>query len=613
LRRRSIITVREGDAGGVPVYWADLETRFVVGLVARVGRSDETLADGGITHLVEHLAVPTDLPGSVDVNGTLHDALTVFWASGPQELALDAMHRIAANLADPPLDRLDTERQILLTEAAGAVGDPVSISMLLRFGATTHGLLGYEEYGLYRLEADAAAAWARRYFTRGNTALWMTRKPPRGFRLPLPDGEPMPASDAEPIPELTLPALYDRGPDGSVALSFVARRTPEITLVLLIAAIRLRERLRYTSGVSYHVDYAYERITADLAHVTVWADTLEHNAEAVRDGLRDTLHELARKGPRLDELKREVEIARTTFADPEEATSSLALRAWDRVLGGLELTERELLAAYESVTPESSAEALREALETELLVVPEGTRPGRDRLNPYPFDSKTRAEGRRYRLSGLRAPRDISLVLGDEAVTLISGQDQVTVPFSECVALLTWADERRCLWGRDGFRIDIDPADWRKGRELVQSIDARVAEEVRVPMDRELLERTTIVERAADGRVKRGFMTSNELDALPEHLERGEQIVRITRASLGWRAGVLVVTNRRLLFLYLDDLVIDASLWEVSVISHHAETSWSGDKLVLGIGTENRAFTDIEGESLEDLVSSLERAAGAAD
>jgi hypothetical protein len=113
--------------------------------------------------------------------------------------------------------------------------------------------------------------------------------------------------------------------------------------------------------------------------------------------------------------------------------------------------------------------------------------------------------------------------------------------------------------------------------------------------------------------VKRGFMTSNELDALPEHLERGEQIVRITRASLGWRAGVLVVTNRRLLFLYLDDLVIDASLWEVSVISHHAENSWSGDKLVLGIGTENRAFTDIEGESLEDLVSSLERAAGAAD
>jgi zinc protease len=609
LRRRSIISVREADAGGTPVYWADLRTRFVVGLVARVGRSDETLADGGVTHLVEHLAIPTDIPGSVDVNGTVRDAVTLFWAAGPEQLVLDTMRRIAKNLAEPPLERLETERQILLTEAAAAGDDPVRTSMLLRFGTTKHGLPGYDEYGLYRLDADAVATWARRYFTRGNTAIWMTRKPPRGFRLPFHDGEPMPAPAVEPIPGLTLPALYDQGPEGSVALSCVARRSAELVVVLAIAATRLRERLRYTSGVSYSVDYLYESLTGDTAHVTVWADTLEHNAETVRDGLHETLHELARLGPNTAELERQVEIVRNELADPEEATSYLAESARDSVLRRPPLSEKQLLAELESVTPERAANALREALETELLVVPWGTRRGRDGLDPYPFESQTRVEGRRHRLSGLRAPRDVSLLLADEGVTMISGKEQATVLFSECEALLTWADGRRCLWGRDGCRILLDPADWRNGQELVRSIDASVGDDVRVPMDRDLLERIESVERAAGGRVKRGFMTKRELDSLPQFLDRGEQIVCITRASLGWsRAGLLVVTDRRLLFLYFDELVVDAPLWEVGVVSQHADTFWSDNKLVLSIGTDDRSFSDIEDETLEDLVCAVEQA-----
>jgi hypothetical protein len=117
LRRRSIISAREAEAGGIPIYWADLPTRFVVGLAVRVGRCDESLANGGVTHLVEHLAVPTDVPGSVDVNGAVSDAVSFFWASGPEQLALDAKGRIAENLADPPLARLgpstaELERQV---------------------------------------------------------------------------------------------------------------------------------------------------------------------------------------------------------------------------------------------------------------------------------------------------------------------------------------------------------------------------------------------------------------------------------------------------------------------------------------------------------------------
>lgn len=48
---------------GVPTFWTDGPGRFSAGLVFRVGRVDETLVTSGITHLVEHLALPLDRPG----------------------------------------------------------------------------------------------------------------------------------------------------------------------------------------------------------------------------------------------------------------------------------------------------------------------------------------------------------------------------------------------------------------------------------------------------------------------------------------------------------------------------------------------------------------------
>jgi hypothetical protein len=154
----------------------------------------------------------------------------------------------------------------------------------------------------------------------------------------------------------------------------------------------------------------------------------------------------------------------------------------------------------------------------------------------------------------------------------------------------------------------LDRAEWRKWRELVRSIDASVGDDVRVPMDRDLVERIESVERAAEGRVKRGFMTNSELDALPQYLERGEQIVRITRASLGLsRAGLLVITDRRLLFLYFDELVIDAPLWEVGVASQHGKTFWFDNTLVLRVGSDDRSFGDIADETLEDVLSALKQ------
>jgi hypothetical protein len=245
LRRRSIISAREAEAGGIPIFWADLPTRFVVGLAVRVGRCDESLANGGVTHLVEHLAVPTDVPGSVDVNGAVSDAVSFFWASGPEQLALDAKGRIAENLADPPLARL---------------------------------------------------------------------------------------------------------------------------------------------------------------------------------------------GPSTAELERQVDIVLIELADPEEAASFLSERARNGVLRTPPLTEKELLAELETVTPEMAANALREALETELLLVPFGTRPGRDGLKsvslrvadagrgtPLPPVRPARAARRLAGSRRRRRHRDHRKRAGDRAVLGLRG------------------------------------------------------------------------------------------------------------------------------------------------------------------------------------------------
>jgi hypothetical protein len=42
---------------GVPVFWTKSGDEMRAGLMFRAGRADESLARGGITHMIEHLAL----------------------------------------------------------------------------------------------------------------------------------------------------------------------------------------------------------------------------------------------------------------------------------------------------------------------------------------------------------------------------------------------------------------------------------------------------------------------------------------------------------------------------------------------------------------------------
>jgi hypothetical protein len=58
LRRRTGVKIERDELDGVPLYRAEAPPPFVVGVIFRVGRSDEELAHAGVSHIVEHLAIP---------------------------------------------------------------------------------------------------------------------------------------------------------------------------------------------------------------------------------------------------------------------------------------------------------------------------------------------------------------------------------------------------------------------------------------------------------------------------------------------------------------------------------------------------------------------------
>ena len=86
-------------------------------------------------------------------------------------------------------------------------------------------------------------------------------------------------------------------------------------------------------------------------------------------------------------------------------------------------------------------------------------------------------------------------MLAPEGLSVESASgDRSTVLFADCELVLHWSDGSRTLFGRDGFKIHVDPTAWRKGKEVVASIDAEPSPDLIVRMERELSDRISAVD-----------------------------------------------------------------------------------------------------------------------
>ncbi|MFE3327753.1 M16 family metallopeptidase [Streptomyces sp. NPDC059176] len=444
--------------------------QVAAGLFFRVGSADETLSTTGVTHLVEHLALHRHGLSDLHYNGATTADYTHFHVEGTVPEVVEYLNGVCAALRDLPMERLETEKEILRTEASGRSQGPVGQLPLWRYGARGYGLLSYAELGLPRLDAATVTEWARTRFTRENAVLWVTSGTlPEGLDLRLPSGPRHPA----PTVTSALPQTpaYFRGDDGVVALSAVVRRSSAASLFAEVLGRGLFLDLRQKGGYSYraHADYAPR--DAEHATVTAVADALPEKQDAVVGGFVDVLARL-RLG-RIDGA--DLEAARntllTSFDTPDLDAAKLPSYALNLLTGHRNQSVAEAVAELNAVTVEDLRAVAREVWDSALMQVPER---GLDWAGfaAAPAHSADVVSGRAYRCLD---DDSVELVVAADGVSLKGPSARVTVRFAECAAMLVYPDGARRLTGNDGFSLMIEPTLYKLDQAALATVDAGVA------------------------------------------------------------------------------------------------------------------------------------------
>ena len=471
------LDIRVTEVDGVPTFWMPADGPLTAVLMFRVGRADEQLATGGVTHLVEHLAL---FPfGAAQArfafNGYVDAVTTVFTVQAGEEDVVDFLNGVCTNLHSLPVDRLDVERSILRSEASQHMPTgPVASMLRWRYGARTFGLTCYEEFGLHHLGPDAVTAWAGRNFTRGNAALWLSGSPPSSLSLDLPAGE----RRATPVPSSALtglPSWYAEGTGAASMLTIVQRATAAQLLGYLLD-LRLRATLRYELGVSYSPYVGYEPRTGSDASLVMVAEAVEGHEAPVAEGMATALSAVA--AGQLDEKdlahwrSRAAEMQR----DPGGRRGMVHARCWNHLQGGEEWTWPQLVQEMHDVTAADVATAAAEAAHNALYRVPEGQEPPLEDLVPAPVWSAEAFTGREFPVVRMSTEDPLHvLVVGAGGASIRRADGNVSsVPFADCEALLRWPDGHRALFGADGFIVEIAPSYWIDGPDATALVDAGI-------------------------------------------------------------------------------------------------------------------------------------------
>ncbi|MGV9990902.1 insulinase family protein [Streptomyces sp. NPDC003374] len=464
--------VHHTQVDGIPTLFAHAAGPLRAGLVFRVGVADETLARSGVTHLVEHLALHRQGLADYHFNGATKAAFTHFHVEGAEHEVVAYLTGVCASLADLPMERLETEKEILRTEESRREPSPLP---LWRYGAQGHGLAGYPEWGVRGLRADDVRHWAQTWFTQGNAALWIA-----GERLPAGLSLKLPAGDRHPLPAVTsalpvTPAYFSDG-TGGVLLDGVVTDTAAARLYAGVLERELSRALRQEGGYSYTTATDYSPRRDGYALVTAFADALPDRQDAVLGGFVDVLAALqaGRIGQAgLDAVRGRADMALTA---PDAAVRELPGMAEDLLAGRPSRTPDELRAELWAVTPADLHAVALEAARTALMQVPAGHSADWAGYTAAPTTSPYAVTGRRFDPVG---GNGAALVVGEEGVSLVSGAAHgsgraATVLYRSCAAVLSRPDGGRRLIGTDGICVDVEPALYGVDAHTMAVLDAAV-------------------------------------------------------------------------------------------------------------------------------------------
>jgi hypothetical protein len=176
----------------------------------------------------------------------------------------------------------------------------------------------------------------------------------------------------------------------------------------------------------------------------------------------------------IDEIVKEIREAHSgELVDPQRLPVAAA-----NLLEGMPVCSvAEELAEYDAVTLDAVCGVARQVHASSLLMAPESA----DHLG------YARATHDQYQIVGesFRSDADpgTALIVGHDGVSLIQGPTVSTVLFTECAALLAWADGSRIFIGNDGVACGVRPTQYALGTDAIARLDAAVPPDrtVRMP------------------------------------------------------------------------------------------------------------------------------------
>ncbi len=542
---------------GIPLYWMASPPPFLAAMAFRVGRADETLVTGGITHLVEHLAIHALGPIAVAHNAFVDSIHTVFHASGTQDGVLRFLENIARTLRALPVGRLEDERRVLMTEASRRGRSWFTRLLASRFGPRGFGLGDYLEFGLGASSAEDVTAWCAERFTRQNCAIFMTGPPPEGFGLDLPEGRRFEQPASEPIAGLTLPAIRQTD-DSSVCVGYVAPRTSASKFASDLAEMVVGGRLRRDAGLSYTIGFDWLYTTAETAHVTIGADCLREHADAVVSIMHETLNDLRTIGPPEDTVRHYFDQWEEAREHPDSIPSYLDSQITNELMGAPFKGRHEIMERLRLVTPEEAAAALDEALTTAILITPEGTRPP-DGYHPYSSGDERKISGTVYAwwpTHAARAPGQPPhvcdrIIVSEEAIADAREPGRgrtVIIPFEDCHGVILDDDGSMVFIGpEDEGWIEVAVPELLDGDGFVEHIRRKLPESLFV-FHPNGGTRWTRIEALAVRSLGRSSLWL-DLERLPRRLEPGEEVEALAAATKDDVEGLLALTDRRLIWV----------------------------------------------------------------
>lgn len=536
------VPFRLTEVDGVPCFWADAPGPCSAGLLFRVGRADETLPTAGVTGLVQRLALAEVGHQRYDYDGRVDTATTAFYATGESGEVLSFLWQVCGALRSLPLERIDSEGRVLAIEHEREPPSLTERMLMMRFGAVRYGLPFYEPMGLRSAGADQLTAWSAHWFARGNAVMWMTCPPPGELRLALPEGGRVTPPPPETMPGLDLPAYAAAG-TGAVGSAMVARRSAAIAVAGRTAADRVRARL----GPDVEVATWQFPLAGDLTHRSLSIECEDDQAAEAVAAVVGAYDAIAAEGPTPEELAAAHDSALAALVADEAVAGGLDRMAVGELLGAPRLWKEELAREAEVVSYAEVAAALREALATQLLIAPAAVPKPDERWHDYPWFSRDRIQGMELKPLGRSAVR---LVVGQDGVSHVA-KDQgraSTVHFAELAAAVQEPDGSLTLIGRDGAVVPIDPHAFRGAGKVIADLERTLPPDLIVP-PRE----AGGLEQLARRKLRPRAPVDAELQLLRDRLDHDEQPVTLCEATIGFRWGLLALTDRRVIWVHRGD------------------------------------------------------------